>query len=680
MLHRSTVCLEWSYRGSGLPLFSRRQLIGAVAVALVVAVLGIAARAWWLARQAVDESARQASRSSQLGFSFLPLANNANSPFQPIAATADYRTAAIFQGDLFVCGKSALYRYSTGGRLIQVWRAGRELPAAALVTAAIRRGTGTPELWIGTDGEGAIIWDSHQMLQLRPNLPQLRKVTALLGLDDGRMLLGTAEHGLLVTDTKNLAFFHSEFAQAEVTTLAGTKDALWVGTRGAGVWLWRAGEVERFKTELPDVQVLSIETHGPRTWVGTPLGIAEFTDGKFSRKLAEGVFAQALGVMPSVAESGETGGTLAIGTIDEGILLADLTAERPRPRRGDANLAGSVATRVETFVHTPEALLAVSRRTVASLPDGPISLDAGEVSSNGHTAPLSDGHVAALLVDQQNNLWVGYFDRGLDILPLGGSKAKRHLEDDHIFCINRIKEDESDSLVAVATANGLALFDRGQQLRQVMDRKSGLIASHASDILFRRLPGGDSAMVVATPAGVSFVEGGTVSSIYAFQGLANNHVNTLAWRGDDLLAGTLGGFSLIRNGLVTASFTTANSSLHQNWITAAAQDGGGVYLGTYGSGVLKLTAQGGLQPFAPQGLADGETVEVNPNSLWVTPSAVYAGTASQGLAILRKGSERWRFVAAGLPSLSVTAIAGRDGVLYIGTENGLVRVAESALP
>ena len=106
-----------------------------------------------------------------------------------------------------------------------------------------------------------------------------------------------------------------------------------------------------------------------------------------------------------------------------------------------------------------------------------------------------------------------------------------------------------------------------------------------------------------------------------------------------------------------------------------------MYLGTYGSGVLKLTAQGALELFAALGQVDGQArVEINPNALWVTGSAVYAGTASQGLAMLKKGSERWRFVAAGLPSLNVTAIAGRDGVLYIGTENGLVKATESALP
>jgi ligand-binding sensor domain-containing protein len=659
-------------------LFSRKTLIAAAAVALLLGVFGVAVRAWWLARQAVADSSQRAGRSSQLGFTFSRVASNVNSPFTSIAAAADYRTATIFEGDLFVCGKSALYRYSADGKLKQVWNAGRELPAASLVTVAVRRGTGTPELWIGTDGEGAIVFDNHQMRQFRPERPELRKVSALLGLGDGRMLLGTAEHGLLVTDTKQLSFFHPEFVQAEVTKLAGTKDALWVGTRKAGVWLWRAGEIRRFESDLPDPQVLSLETEGARAWVGTPLGVVEFTDGKFSRKLAEGVFSEALGLLPGTERREATGGTLAIGTMDEGVLLADLRVERPRPQRAAFGEAGSASTAVQSFLHTPQALLAVSQRTVVRLPDGAMSLDADRA---GQSAPLSDGHVAALWADQLGNLWVGYFDRGLDIVRLNGNGPTRHIEDDHIFCVNRIKENEAGNVVAVATANGLALFDRGQQLRQILDRESGLIASHATDVLFHRLANGDSSMAVATPAGVSFVEGGSVSSIYAFQGLANNHVYTLAWRGDDLLAGTLGGFSLVRNGLVTASFTTANSGLHQNWITASAQDASDVYLGTYGSGVLKLTAQGALEQFAAQNTTGVPVrIEINPNALWVTASGVYAGTASQGLAVLKKGSDRWRFVAAGLPSLNVTAIAGRDGVLYIGTENGLVKVSESALP
>ena len=41
---------------------------------------------------------------------------------------------------------------------------------------------------------------------------------------------------------------------------------------------------------------------------------------------------------------------------------------------------------------------------------------------------------------------------------------------------------------------------------------------------------------------------------------------------------------------------------------------------------------------------------------------------------------QWTSVTAGLPSANVTALAARGGVLYIGTDNGLMRVPEGRLP
>ncbi len=433
---------------SGLSPFSRKQFIAGLGLVALLGVSAFAVRAWYLAHQAVSESALRVRQSSQLAFTFAPAASNANTPFTSVAAAADYQTGAIYEGDLFVCGKSALYRYSPEGKLKQVWNVGRELPAAALVTMAVRRGTGTPELWIGTDGAGAVVFDNHILRQFRPNLIDLRKVSALLGLGDGRMLIGTPDHGLLVTDTKSLSVFHPEFAHIEVTRLAGTPDALWVGTRKSGAWLWRAGEVSRFEAELPDPQVLSLETSSARAWVGTPLGVAEFIDGKFSRKLAEGVFAQALALLPSGSDS-DAAGMLAIGTMDEGILLADLKIARPRPQRAFA--AGEPASpAVQSFVHTAQSVLAVTHRTITKIGE-PASAD---LEVTGPPAALSDGHIAALWADQQGFLWVGYFDRGLDILPLNGTGSTRHFEDEHIFCVNRIKEDDAGSVIpAVATAN-----------------------------------------------------------------------------------------------------------------------------------------------------------------------------------------------------------------------------------
>jgi hypothetical protein len=200
-----------------------------------------------------------------------------------------------------------------------------------------------------------------------------------------------------------------------------------------------------------------------------------------------------------------------------------------------------------------------------------------------------------------------------------------------------------------------------------------------TDVLFRSNDSGEQSMVVATPAGVSFVESGSVTSIYAFHGLVNNHVYTLAERKDGILAGTLGGFSLLKNGMVTASFTTANSGLKQNWITASASEGGTTYLGTYGAGVIELRAQGSLEAYETVERRN-ERVEINPNALLVTRRAVYAGTAGLGLAVLPRGAGRWHYVRQGLPSLNVTALAARDGILYAGTDNGLRRIREEAIP
>ncbi len=220
------------------------------------------------------------------------------------------------------------------------------------------------------------------------------------------------------------------------------------------------------------------------------------------------------------------------------------------------------------------------------------------------------------------------------------------------------------------------MFDAGAKLRQVLTTENGLIAANVTDVLFAPGETAEPSMVIATPAGLSFFDRGSVSSIYAFQGLINNHVYTLADFNGTLYAGTLGGVSTLRRGLVQASFNTANSQLRQNWITASAVFGHHLYLGTYGSGVVRFDDGGAVQSFPA--FAD-RRIEINLNALLSTDRALYAGTAGQGLAILRAGDERWQFVSDGLPSLNVTALDQRAGRLYIGTANGLVRISENNL-
>jgi ligand-binding sensor domain-containing protein len=281
---------------------------------------------------------------------------------------------------------------------------------------------------------------------------------------------------------------------------------------------------------------------------------------------------------------------------------------------------------------------------------------------------LADRNIASLALSG-GRLWVGYFDRGVDVVDANQERAT-HFENDTLFCVNRIMPDAAHSRTAVATANGLVLFDAGAQPRQVLGRKDGLLSDHITDVAFRK-----DGMVVATPAGLSFVDRSGVRSLYVFQGLVNNHVYTVATRGAETVAGTLGGLSVLEDDAVRANYTTANSHLRHNWITAVVRVGEEWFAGTYGAGVLRLDASGEWHSFSD--LNSGFVV--NPNAMVVSGGQVYAGSLDRGLFIFDRASARWTNSTMGLPSKNVTALAAGDGYLYIGTDNGLVRMPQGAL-
>jgi ligand-binding sensor domain-containing protein len=70
---------------------------------------------------------------------------------------------------------------------------------------------------------------------------------------------------------------------------------------------------------------------------------------------------------------------------------------------------------------------------------------------------------------------------------------------------------------------------------------------------------------------------------------------------------------------------------------------------------------------------------ISPNAMIVTAQHVFAGSLSDGLFVYSRTTNRWSIITAGLPSLNVTALAEHDGQLYVGTDNGIVRIDESRL-
>jgi len=605
----------------------------------------------WRASRAVSESTTQVREQGQIRFREARLDRAQPAGFEAIGAPATYRDMAMFGGLLYLAGPAGLKSIDSQGNVAAQYRPGFELPGAPLTAAASGRvaGAADAELFLGTNGEGVVAFDGKQFRQIRPEDARLRKVTALLPLSTGRLLIGTDAAGVLVYDGKTIALFHPSLADVRVTALVGDDTSLWVGTQNRGLLHWRSGELSEI-SDLPDHHVLSLAIQGERVFAGTAIGTVEVTGGRITRQVAPGYFAQTLLVR---------GDSLLVGTIEEGVVEAPLTV---RPGRASA---GSRMRFCEGC--SVRKMLADGARLL-TLADGAL-YDNFRPMMAPEPATLADRNISALSTDSRGQLWIGYFDRGLDILSTAG--AARHIEDDHVFCINRIVHATDHAETAVATANGLVLFDGAGNARRTLTKADGLIADHVTDAAWR--PGGG--LTLATPAGITFTDASGASSIYAFHGLVNNHAYALGVNGTRTLVGTLGGLSMLEGSVITANYTTANSSLKHNWITGIVRVGEDWFVGTYGAGVLKLDPVGHWNSFPDW----KGTAEINANAMAVTSSAVYAGTLGRGLAIYVRSAGRWRFQLDGLPSSNVTAVEASGGYIYIGTENGLVRVPEATL-
>jgi ligand-binding sensor domain-containing protein len=566
-----------------------------------------------------------------------------------------FSAAARFQDKLYISGPAGLFEYDSRGALLKQYLAGRELPPSPLgsIAHAVLADSREPELVIATRSEGVLAFNGRTFRQIRPEDPQARSVTAVLPLASGRLLLGTLNRGVLVYDGAGLTALHSSLASVHVTALAGDESDLWIGTRDRGVLRFHAGQLDAFSEAegLPDPQVQAIVVTGESVYVGTSVGVAEFRDGRLQRVLARGAFARAL--LPR-------GKTLLVGTMDEGIEDIPLARLRAVGFHPPASLGPA---EIEQLFEADGAVFALAR-------DG--LYQAGADGGWRHVlsreaAQLSDRNIAALAVDSRGRLWIGYFDRGLDIVSDSARSRPIHVEDDRVFCVNRILPQTGRDDTYVATANGLVLFDASGNQQQVLKRADGLIADHVTDIVPYR-----DGMAIATPAGLTFLDAAGARSLYAFHGLVNNHVYALGVAGDRLMAGTLGGLSVLDDEKIVGSYTSSTSGLKANWITAVAAMGDEWMVGTYGAGIFKLDASGHFQP------SDVATdkFEVNPNAMLVTAQHVFAGSLGNGLYVFDRQSQRWSAMRDGLPSENVTAIASSGGYVYVGTDNGLVRIAE----
>ena len=599
-----------------------------------------------------------------------------NPGFETLSAPAVFRSAAAYKGRIYLSGAGGLFAYTADGLLQHIYRPGIDLPAAPLghLATATLANSNTSELLIATSGEGVLTFDGNRFRQIRPSAPENRNITSLLALASGRLLLGTAKNGLLVFDGKTLQRFHSTTDNLYITALGGTDSDLWIGTLDRGLIHWRGGQAEAISETdgLPDVRIESIAVEGDAVYAATPTGVAELRAGRITRVLARGSYAHTLLPEPDALFVGQLeGGILKVGfTPVDGhnplrrAITARVDNHGPSPEHSDTPPERS-NTSIEQLFRIGDTRYAVSGNQLLRLESG--TEWRGVLRDD--SALLTDSNISSLMVASDGRIWVGYFDRGLDILPATGGRPV-HIENDRVFCVNRILENPRQGTVAVATANGLVLFDRDGRQKQVLTRDSGLIASHVTDVALY----GDG-MAAGTPAGITFLDSTGLHSMYAFQGLVNNHVYALGTRDNGLLVGTLGGISLVSGGQVRRNLNTANSGLKANWTTALTPLGSDWLAGTYGAGVFRIHADGTV--LATEATMRGTVI--NPGAMVSDGRLILAGTLGKGLLVGDASGTRWKTITAGLPSLSVTALAVRNAIVYVGTDNGLVKIAEDKL-
>lgn len=645
----------------------RKALVGIATTILLIAAAA-ACLTLLRIRTALKDARQTVGAEGNLAFQIRTLRRDSNSGVEALPSPNDASIGAAFAGKLYLASPGGLRIYDQPSSEPRLLTTGLDLPAAGIVTLAQGRlrGQSSAQLIAATHGEGILFLSSNAnepVTQLRADDAAIRDVTAVLPLASGDLLIGTRNAGVLVYDGKKLHLFQPSFAGLNVTALAGDEEGFWVGTRNRGVLHWHAGQTDTFDVAsgLPDNQIEDIAIANDRVFVGTPLGVAAFRKGRFDQVLAQGLFAHRLAV---------EGNSLLVATLDEGIHEVDLQPRRsPRGPPLEQSLNGA------SFFAAQGRLLALSDGRLLRHENG-----AWPVVISPPPQTLSDRNISALHFSQDGRLWIGYFDHGVDVLDLASQQAQ-HVEDDHVFCVNRIVSDPLRQTVDVATANGLVLFDatRSQPVeKQVLQRKDGLISDQVSDVAFTR-----DGMALATPAGLTFFTPQGAQSLYAFQGLVNNHVYTLAAESSNerLMAGTLGGVSVLEDGNVRRNITLKNSGLKRNWTTAMLKvpqsDGQDAwFIGTYGGGVVEMDNTGRVSEMT----GANRTAVINPNALLLTSRWVLAGSLSDGLLVYNRATSHWSAITEGLPSKNVTALAENSGELYVGTDNGLVRVAEAKLP
>ena len=165
----------------------------------------------------------------------------------------------------------------------------------------------------------------------------------------------------------------------------------------------------------------------------------------------------------------------------------------------------------------------------------------------------------------------------------------------------------------------------------------------------------------------------------AFHGLPGNQALALL-EAELLYVATPSGLGAIAGRRVLWRVTGGEGKLPHPWLTALLANRDGLLVGTWGGGLARRASGRVMQGRALQDtmswtpFAETEGLAVSPGALASTLGRAWVGTDAHGL--WRQTADGARFARAdvALPSARVSALLAEPGVLWVGTDEGLVKL------
>lgn len=542
---------------------------------------------------------------------------------------------------------------------IRTWATDEGLPHDTVLSLALG-----PDgaLWAGTWG-GLARFDGFEFRVLDRGTSPLITDNGMLALaraGDGSLIVGMqGGRALRVVDTTvGSVAGPTQGIAGNVLAVHATADALWIGVEGDGLWRFREGRLDRLGDPRLDRPT-------------TVLALAPGQDGSVLVGTSQGAFripVDAGGPVDLVdgAPGAPTGQSVfGIAESADGTLWIGTDREvMRRAPEGDWQRLAEVA--VQTLIVDRSG-----RAWVGTAASGVLRIAGDAVERLDRRGGLPDDRVRAILEDGAGGVWLGT-NAGLVVLrdlPFRGLTARQGLAGDYVRSLLELP----DGRVLVAGSGGLFEVE-GAEVRAVSTRLAAEGA--APESLLSLAADRDGSVWIGTYAdGLRRRDPAGVAPVPERLRLPGQAVRALLVAGDgSLWVGTREGLARFdpREGsalpIDPAATGTTVLALHQD-------PEGQVWAGTT-AGLRRFTAEGRALPvpetdgFAARtayAFIDGE-----PGELWVG--------SSEGLLRIAEGALQAVGREQGLPFFRVLQI-GRDdsGHLWLGSERGVFRVAEQDL-